>query len=229
MKKYITLEEFKQFIVNTRNSNYTKFNFNKEFKINYMKPRKEFVKHDVIFRNCLLISFKSFYKENILRIKELLKTTNEEYLILDLRNNAGGDLESCIDLAKMFIGDKEIATLKYLDNIKVFKGSKPEVSFKKIFVFLNDVSASCSEILSLTLKENLPNVFLIGNNTFGKNVGTTNYINRKYKFIFSIVSYEWFVNNKNTTDLNELLKSEFKDKLKTNNDYLSYVLKKLDI
>ena len=104
---------------------------------------------------------------------ESLYTTisdESESLIIDLRSNPGGYLNEAINLAELFLeAKKPIVNVKY-NNITETKTTKSPATIKprKIAVLINKGSASASEILAAALKENLNNVVVIGETSFGK-------------------------------------------------------------
>ncbi|MDP2918097.1 MAG: S41 family peptidase [bacterium] len=91
-------------------------------------------------------------------------------LILDLRNNPGGYLETAVDLASEFIPKKEVVAMEE------FSGGKRDKFFSRgpsrlagipTMVLVNEGSASASEILAGSLQDyNLAK--LVGKKTFGK-------------------------------------------------------------
>lgn len=100
-----------------------------------------------------------------------LKKQGMESLILDLRFNPGGTLDSAIDLAKMFIGEnklivytkgrKEAYFKEYKSNDKALYPDLP------IVLLVNEGSASGSEIVAGALQDH-KRALLIGARTFGK-------------------------------------------------------------
>jgi len=93
-----------------------------------------------------------------------------ESLIIDLRSNPGGYLNEAINLAELFLeAKKPIVNVKY-NNITETKTTKIPATIKprKIAILINKGSASASEILTAALKENLNNVVVIGEKSFGK-------------------------------------------------------------
>ena len=102
---------------------------------------------------------------------EDLKKQGMESLILDLRFNPGGTLDSAIDLAKMFIGEnklivytkgrKEAYFKEYKSNDKALYPDLP------IVLLVNEGSASGSEIVAGALQDH-QRALLIGARTFGK-------------------------------------------------------------
>ena len=90
-------------------------------------------------------------------------------IILDLRYNGGGFLDSALAIGNMFV-DKGTA-------IKVYNKSKEEDSYEygkgkedaKVVILVNKYSASASEILAVSLQENGA-AKLVGEKTYGKGV-----------------------------------------------------------
>ena len=104
--------------------------------------------------------------------ESLYNTISDESdsLIIDLRSNPGGYLNEAINLAELFLDAKKpIVNVKY-NNVTETKSTKTPASIKprKIAVLINKGSASASEILAAALKENLNNVVVIGETSFGK-------------------------------------------------------------
>ena len=102
--------------------------------------------------------------------------------IIDLRNNPGGHVNRCTDMADLFIekgpvsirswrsvnGDGTPTYRKEIINAK--KGDAGEN--KKFVVLVNRVSASCSEIFTAALQEGAE-IPVAGTTTFGKGIGQT--------------------------------------------------------
>lgn len=90
-------------------------------------------------------------------------------IILDLRYNGGGFLDSALAIGNMFV-DKGTA-------IKVYNKSKEEDAYEygkgkedaKVVILVNKYSASASEILAVSLQENGA-AKLVGEKTYGKGV-----------------------------------------------------------
>lgn len=106
--------------------------------------------------------------ENVL--KEFL---NQEIsaLILDLRNNPGGLLNSAIDVSELFLPEgKVIVSIqgRRPEDKKVYTSHKKPLWDKPVFLLINNGSASASEILTGALRDNLKVCKTIGLKTFGK-------------------------------------------------------------
>jgi len=92
-------------------------------------------------------------------------------IILDLRNNPGGYLETAQEIAGYFLKKGQTVTIEDFgegkeQNIYVSQGNG-ELANYPIVVLINQGSASASEILAGTLRDNR-NVRLIGEKSFGK-------------------------------------------------------------
>jgi len=94
---------------------------------------------------------------------------NPDGVILDLRNDPGGYLETAVNLASYFIKDGVILTEKGRDNnAKEYRSTgKGTLKNYKVAVLVNTGSASASEILTGALKDRLGSE-IIGEKTFGK-------------------------------------------------------------
>ncbi len=91
-------------------------------------------------------------------------------LILDVRNNPGGYMQSAVDIAGEFMKDGSLVVIEDKgDNGKIDYRTDREGKFGKLktVILVNGGSASASEILAGALSENL-GFKLIGDKTFGK-------------------------------------------------------------
>lgn len=110
-----------------------------------------------------------------------LKTQNKGQLkgiILDLRNNPGGLLETAVQVVDSFLNSKKLND-KYHDLIVYTEGRLPEAQFKAkadgsdimdgapIVVLINSGSASASEIVAGALQD-YKRALIVGTTSFGK-------------------------------------------------------------
>lgn len=100
-----------------------------------------------------------------------LKNSNCKALIVDLRFNPGGLLESVVDVASNFLKkDQLIVYLKdRYNNRQDYKSTKNGDTQTPLVVLTNKYSASASEILAGCLKD-LKRAKIVGEKTFGKGV-----------------------------------------------------------
>lgn len=94
-----------------------------------------------------------------------------EHLILDLRNDGGGYLDSLHGICNCLLPkdtvyiQREFADGKH-DESKT--NGDEIVGFNKIAILVNENTASAAEALTMALKEQRKDVTVIGNNTYGK-------------------------------------------------------------
>jgi carboxyl-terminal processing protease len=92
-------------------------------------------------------------------------------LIIDLRNNPGGYLESSVDVASKLLPKDKVVVIEESgdkNQKKIYTRGGDVASGIETVVLINEGSASASEILAGALKDNRTNVLLIGKKTFGK-------------------------------------------------------------
>ncbi|WP_243140281.1 S41 family peptidase [Candidatus Syntrophocurvum alkaliphilum] len=89
-------------------------------------------------------------------------------LILDLRNNGGGDFDSAIYISDYFLdGDEVVSVAGATGQKEVFRAAPGNNTDIPMVVLVNQNSASASEILAGALQDN-GRAVLVGENTFGK-------------------------------------------------------------
>lgn len=91
-------------------------------------------------------------------------------IILDIRNNGGGELNAAIDLAKHFVPEGIIAKLKYKDsenNSDLTVENGMTKSPYNMVLLVNENSASASELFAGAVKDRKAGT-IIGTNTYGK-------------------------------------------------------------
>ncbi len=116
---------------------------------------------------------------------ERLKQENVEGLVIDLRNNGGGSLETAIDIAGLFIQEGPIVQVKYREGKPRVRSDKDKkIQWNKPLVILvNELSASASEIFAAAMQDYNRAVIIGSKQTFGK--GTVQNIlplNNYYKY-----------------------------------------------
>jgi len=101
-------------------------------------------------------------------IKKYKKTTKA--IILDLRNNPGGQLGQAIDTVDLFVDEGVIVSQRGKDkreNEEFTASSRNTVTDVPVVVLVNGGSASASEIVSGGLQD-LKRAIIVGEDTFGK-------------------------------------------------------------
>ena len=103
------------------------------------------------------------FKENLSNLKE----KGIKGLVIDLRDNPGGLLDGCVDIADDLIGEGTIVYTKDNSGKKeYYKSDKNELDMP-MAVLINGGSASASEILTAALVDN-NKAIAIGETSFGK-------------------------------------------------------------
>ncbi len=93
-------------------------------------------------------------------------------LYLDLRGNSGGYVQGAVVVADYFLDKGSVITSErnsknQITNV-IYSTLPKVVDYKKIYILVDRGTASAAEILTLSLKENLTNVIIVGESTFGK-------------------------------------------------------------
>jgi len=101
---------------------------------------------------------------------ERLKKENVEGILLDLRNNGGGSLQTAIEISGLFINKGPIVQVKYRDrNADVKNDTDPKIQWSgPLVVLVNELSASASEIFAAAMQDYHRAVIIGGKQTYGK-------------------------------------------------------------
>ncbi|OPY75892.1 MAG: putative CtpA-like serine protease [Syntrophorhabdus sp. PtaU1.Bin058] len=116
-----------------------------------------------------------FYKDTVTDFKKAIyemeaKAPALKGLLIDLRNNPGGDAESSFELSRMFLNPGTIVSFEsnfpgY--NVKIAANGEPTYK-RPVVIIVNEGSASASELFSGAMQFN-NRAKLIGRRTYGKN------------------------------------------------------------
>lgn len=94
-------------------------------------------------------------------------------LVIDLRNNGGGDLDTALTIADLMLDDPVLITIEYKDpsENETYVGNKGSILSEDVPIAIlgNGGTASSSELLILCLRDN-GRAKLIGTKTFGKGI-----------------------------------------------------------
>ena len=98
-----------------------------------------------------------------------------EALVVDLRGNPGGFLRTVINIASMFLNDRqvviqEVSRIDTLQHLVTGHGGLPNPAVLPIAVAVDQSSASASEVLTLALRDHA-RAIVVGTTTYGKNTG----------------------------------------------------------
>ncbi|HAZ16650.1 MAG: Carboxyl-terminal protease [Parcubacteria group bacterium GW2011_GWA2_43_13] len=113
-----------------------------------------------------------FNEKTMPEIKAMLKEINKESvqgIILDVRNNPGGYLETAVEVSSLWIDNSSIVSEKYRNGTSEEHPATGRTYFKGIptVVLINEGSASASEIVAGALQDSAV-AKIIGKKSFGK-------------------------------------------------------------
>ncbi|MDR3274964.1 MAG: S41 family peptidase [Endomicrobium sp.] len=145
-----------------------------EFSLVREKIKIETVKTTMLDKGIVYIRLTEFNAQSAEDIKKALsnyKKQDIQALILDLRNNPGGLLDSAIKIISLFVKDETIVltTKGRAEDTKkeYFTTGNGEFSDIPFVILVNKGSASASEIVSGSMQD-FKRALIIGANTFGK-------------------------------------------------------------
>ena len=116
---------------------------------------------------------------------ERMNQEGVEGLLIDLRNNGGGSLETAISIAGLFIKDGPVVQVKYREGkAKIRKDRDLAIRWNKpLVVLVNEFSASASEIFAAAMQDYNRAVIIGSKQTFGKGtVQNVMPLNNYYKY-----------------------------------------------
>ena len=120
------------------------------------------------------VDFKDYKERNAAKDMEQeiirLKLQGIQGLVIDLRNNAGGSLQTVVDMAGFFIDEGPVVQVKTSDKgSKVLKDRDGKTLWGgPLVIMVNELSASASEILAAAMQDYERAVVLGSKQTFGK-------------------------------------------------------------
>lgn len=105
-------------------------------------------------------------KQEILRLKE----EGIEGLVLDLRNNGGGSLQTVVDIVGLFIEEGPVVQVKTTGEPKeVLKDKDKSIVWDgPLVIMVNELSASASEILAAAMQDYKRAIVIGSKQTYGK-------------------------------------------------------------
>ena len=148
--------------------------------IDFTLTREKIVINEILYSGYIkeglgYIRLSGFSKSSIKKFKESLVELNDESLesiIIDLRDNPGGLLESALRISDMFIEKEELLVstkgrVRQM-NVQHYSKIEPLLDEKvKLVVLVNGGSASASEIFAGVMQD-LDRGVIVGSKTFGK-------------------------------------------------------------
>ncbi|QUI23140.1 DUF5050 domain-containing protein [Vallitalea pronyensis] len=160
---------------------------------------------DVVYRQLddrtEYIQINSFLPDTGNKAVEALENMEDTYdkdLVLDLRGNGGGAIQAAATILDALLGECTSVYLIDRDG-ETFEATSDMLyqPFRRIFVLMDEQSASSSEIVALSLKKFGDDVTLVGRKTYGKGVAQHIFIDRNNKTALFLVSNYWNVLQEN--------------------------------
>lgn len=165
-------------------SNYIRYKLDKKFTmeifrngktIKYMM-KKEKIDYPVVYieryKKTGYIYLSAFSNTSTKQFKNGLEDLEKQKiknLVIDLRSNTGGYLNTAYEISDLFLPkNKVVYKLKTKKGITAYKSKTKKEKDYDIVILINGKSASASEILTLALKENKKNVTIVGEKSYGK-------------------------------------------------------------
>lgn len=132
--------------------------------------RIQTVKSEVLNDNIGYIRISTFDEKTAADFKQHLKELEEKGikgLVLDLRNNPGGLLDQCIEIADTLLGEQVIVYTEDRHSVREEERSNKSKVDYPLVLLVNKGSASASEILAGAVKDGGEGT-IVGTTTFGK-------------------------------------------------------------
>lgn len=145
-------------------------NTNQDITITRDNIKLKTVGHKMLDNNIGYIQIVSFSEDTANEFNEAyndLKNQGMKALVLDLRNNPGGLLTTCVEIAKKLVPKGEIVSIVDKQGNKETYSSSLESPEYPLVVLINKNSASASEILSGAIQDTKAGT-IIGNTSYGK-------------------------------------------------------------
>jgi len=235
--KWITSKQFETFlkgITDMSDDEYSYFYFDSllDFRSDYsyvVENIDDGFEYSITEERIGYIHFTEFAEDTSIRFENAIIDFGKEGLneiVIDLRGNPGGLLFECNDIADMLLPETEIISQIYNDgSTYTYYSDELQSEFDKIWIFLDAESASCSEMLALSLKTNLgEGVEIIGKNTVGKEVTQNVVESDVFHYALFIVASKWGVKDQTVKDLNKILDAYDGVTLSNYEDYYHFVL-----
>jgi carboxyl-terminal processing protease len=135
---------------------------------------KDDKKYGVINLPKFYVDFEDYNKRNAasdIKLElERLKAEGVEGIVLDLRNNGGGSLQTVVDMGGLFIDEGPIVQVKTAGEPKEILKDRDEsiVWDGPLVILVNELSASASEILAAAMQDYKRAIVIGSKQTYGK-------------------------------------------------------------
>ena len=166
ISNYIRYKLDKKFTMEVKRNNKTKKYMIKKEKIDYP------VVYIEKYGETGYISLSAFSNTSSKQFEDGMKDLEKQKiknLVIDLRSNTGGYLNTAYEISDLFLPrGKVVYQLQTKKDITKYKSKTTKKKNYDIVILLNAKSASASEVLTLALKQNMKNVIVVGEKSYGK-------------------------------------------------------------
>lgn len=204
--KEVTLLDIYEFLEYVRREDdyYTFFIFDEFYKELLEEELNNKIEHKALSDKIQYVRINTFtlgIDEQFREVVNKIPNPQEQTLVIDLRDNPGGLSDTANSILDILL--PECVTSYMVDRdgeIYPYNSDEDNIAFKHIYIFVNEESASSSELLTLGLKTYLNNVTVIGKPTVGKGVGQTVFENKNKNYMIFLVECYWNIKEKNVSD-----------------------------
>jgi tetratricopeptide (TPR) repeat protein len=148
-----------------------------------------------------ILTFDETTDNRFIEILDGVEDPESKRLVLDLRGNSGGLADSANRMLDALLQDYVASTMIYSDgSTESYYSDSSALTFESIYVLVDEGTASAAELMTLGLKTYLPNVTIIGRETYGKGVGQVVFEDREAKIMVLVVNFYWNVKQTNIAD-----------------------------
>lgn len=131
-----------------------------------------YVEHQILDGNIGYVMVYDFYQntdEDFAKVIEDFKAADVSGMIIDLRNNGGGMVDTCLEMADMILPEGVVVSMRDKQGNEEVFSADSEYYDVPMVVLVNGYSASASEILAGAIRDHGVGT-LVGTKTFGKGV-----------------------------------------------------------
>ncbi|TYQ12840.1 UNVERIFIED_CONTAM: Periplasmic protease [Acetivibrio alkalicellulosi] len=173
------------------------------------------------------IKINKFTDDEVLQFKKRLSESTNKNLVIDLRGNSGGKESALVDIASRLLPKgQEIHTSHYRYSKRTYFSKGSNFDFENLFFLVDSLTASSAEILPLSLKNyDDERVKIIGNETYGKNVGqsVSKYFRSGIEIV--VVTSKWTVSESDIYTLYEYIEIDSGGNIFENDqDYFDFIM-----
>jgi carboxyl-terminal processing protease len=141
--------------------------------------------------------FSTHASENFERAVMELLDEGAQHLVIDLRDNGGGYANECVNMLDVLLPPQDVVTVRGREDGEDYEEKWSTTTAALVpdsmtyVILLNEYSASASELFSGVLRD-LGKATLVGEQTFGKGVGTLTW-DLEDKSAIQITTFEYFL------------------------------------